>query len=193
MFSIKMMFRALVCCLAVLAGPVGSWAAEPEPAAQELSAPKVSDYRLGPDDKIRVIVFGEEALSGEFNITSAGKMSLPLVGEVQAGGLTINQLQEEIQHAYQDGYLKNPRVSAEVLTFRPFFILGEVGKPGQYPYTSGLTVLRAVATAGGFTYRANKGKVYIKRGTDAQEQVYPLTSSTPVAPGDTIRIGERLF
>ena len=103
------------------------------------------------------------------------------------------ELQLEIQQAYQNGYLKDPKVSAEVLNYRPFYILGEVMKPGTYPFENGLTVLKAVATAEGFTYRANTKRVYIKRPEETDEHEYPLTSTTLVAPGDTIRIGERFF
>jgi polysaccharide export outer membrane protein len=150
-------------------------------------------YRLGADDKIRVITFGEDSLSGEFLIGGAGKVSLPLVGEVQAAGMTIPEFQKEVETALLNGYLKDPHVSVEVLTYRPFYILGEVQKPGEYPYSNGLTVLNAVATANGFTYRANTKKVFIKRADSKSEEAFPLTSTTPVAPGDTIRIGERFF
>ena len=150
-------------------------------------------YRLGADDKIRVITFGEDSLSGEFLVSGAGKVSLPLVGEVQAAGLTLPEFQKEVETALKEGYLKDPHVSVEVLTYRPFYILGEVQKPGEYPYTNGLTVLNAVATANGFTYRANTKKVFIKRADSQTEEEYPLTSMTPVAPGDTIRIAERFF
>jgi polysaccharide export outer membrane protein len=150
-------------------------------------------YRLGADDKIRVITFGEDSLSGEFLVSGAGKVSMPLVGEVQAAGLTIPEFQHEVETALKNGYLKDPHVSVEVLTYRPFYILGEVQKPGEYPYTNGLTVLNAVATANGFTYRANTKKVFIKRADSSTEEEYPLTSTMPVAPGDTIRIAERLF
>lgn len=153
----------------------------------------VPDYRLGAGDKIRVITFGEDSLTGEFFVAGSGKVSLPLIGEVQAAGLTIPQFQAEVETALKQGYLKEPRVAVEVLDYRPFYILGEVTKPGEYPYTNGLTVLNAVATANGFTYRANQKKVFIKRAGDSEEHAYPLTSSTPVAPGDTIRIGERFF
>ncbi len=141
----------------------------------------------------KVIVYGEDELTGEYSVNSTGKMSLPLVGEVQAAGLTIPELQSEIQQAYMNGYLKDPKVSAEVLNYRPFYILGEVMKPGTYPFENGLTVLKAVATAEGFTYRANTKRVYIKRPEETDEHEYPLTSTTLVAPGDTIRIGERFF
>lgn len=153
----------------------------------------VPEYRLGPADKVRVNVFGEEALTGEFTVGNSGKVSLPLIGEVQAEGLTIAQLQESIAEALRQGYINEPRVNAEVLNYRPFYILGEVNTPGEYPYTANLTVLNAVATAGGFTYRAETRRVYIRRADSEGEQAYPLTTSTQVAPGDTIRVGERFF
>jgi len=153
----------------------------------------VPEYRLGAADKLRVNVFGEEALTGEFIVSGSGKVSLPLIGEVQASGMTIAQFQEEIAEALRQGYIKEPRVSAEVLNYRPFYILGEVNKPGEYPYTSSLTVLNAVATAEGFTYRADTRRVFIKRADSSGEQTFPLTTATQVAPGDTIRIGERFF
>ncbi|HVI33724.1 polysaccharide biosynthesis/export family protein [Phenylobacterium sp.] len=161
---------------------------------QEAEATReVPEYRLGSADKIRVITYGEESLTGEFTVGGSGKVSLPLIGEVDAVGLTAREFQERVETALKHGYLKDPRVSVEVLNYRPFYILGEVNKPGEYPYTNGLTVLNAVATAEGFTYRANKGKVFIKRADGEKEEAYPLTSTTKVAPGDTIRIGERFF
>ncbi len=153
----------------------------------------IEDYKLGSTDQVRVIVFGEDALSGQFSVGSTGKMAMPLIGDVQAAGMTITQLQTEIADALKQGYLKDPKVSAEVMTYRPFYILGEVNKPGTYPYTTGLTVQNAVATANGYTYRANTKKVFIKRESEKDEKAYPLSSTIPVAPGDTIRIGERLF
>nr|WP_240609536.1 polysaccharide biosynthesis/export family protein [Phenylobacterium deserti] len=153
----------------------------------------IADYRLGSGDKIRVITFGEEALTGEFFVGGSGKVSFPLIGEVQAAGLSAPEFQRAVEAALKEGYLKEPRVSVEVLNYRPFYILGEVTKPGEYPYTNGLTVLNAVATANGFTYRANTKKVFIKRANSDKEEELALTSSTQVAPGDTIRIAERFF
>lgn len=181
-----------------LAFAIGGCAAAPltpQPVSAELDAGMrlVPEYRLGAADKIRVNVFGEEALTGEFLVGGSGKVSLPLIGEVQAAGLTIAELQEEIANALRQGYINEPRVSAEVLNYRPFYILGEVNKPGEYPYTNNLTVLNAVATAEGFTYRADTRRVYIKRADGVGEQPFPLTTATQVAPGDTIRIGERFF
>jgi polysaccharide export outer membrane protein len=159
-----------------------------------LSSPDdLAEYRLGAGDKLRVTVFGETALSGEFLVSGTGKISLPLIGDVQAAGVTVPAFQEQVQRALRDGYLKDPRVSAEVLNYRPFYILGEVEKPGEYPFTNNLTVLNAVATAGGFTYRANKGRVYIKRNGNVDERQETLSPAVKVLPGDTIRIGERLF
>jgi protein involved in polysaccharide export with SLBB domain len=151
------------------------------------------DYRLGSGDKLRIIVFDEPSLSGEFLVDGTGAVSLPLIGEIEASGKTVRELQRDIELALKDGYLNDPKVSAEVLNFRPFYILGEVNIPGTYPYTDGLTVLNAVATAGGFTYRANERVVYIRRAGELKEQPYKMTSSTPVRPGDTVRIGERIF
>jgi protein involved in polysaccharide export with SLBB domain len=151
-------------------------------------------YHLGAGDKLRVIVFGEASLSGEFLVPGgAGTIAFPLVGDVKASGLSVPELQAEISDKLRDGYLKDPRVSIEVLTYRPYYILGEVAKPGQYSYTNGLTVLNAVATANGFTYRANTHKVYIKRSNSTHEVELDLKSTTMVEPGDTIRVAERFF
>lgn len=159
----------------------------------ERAAFKAADYALGPGDELRVTVFGEEELSGELGVDSSGQISMPLVGEVPAEGLSVAALREAVTARLADGYLRDPRVSIEVVNYRPFYILGEVGSPGEYNYQSGLTVLNAVATAGGFTYRANKRHVFIQSEGEAQEIRYDLTSTTPVRPGDQIRIGERLF
>ena len=180
--------------------PVG---AAPQVPIQPMTQAHISDrnstdqvvhhYKLGASDRVRIIVYGEPDLSGEFVVSGTGKLSLPLIGEVQGADLTISELQDEIAAKLREGYLKDPRVSAEVLTFRPFYILGEVSKPGEYPYSDGLTVLIAVAEASGFTYRAEKRKVFIKHANDAREIEVPLTQTVPVEPGDTIRIGERYF
>lgn len=178
----------------VAAPPQAAPAATVAPAtAPTIATATDTDYRLGSGDKVRVTVYGEPDLSGEFFVTGSGLVSLPLVGEVKAAGLKVGEFQEAVQKALSDGYLKEPRVSAEVLGFRPFYILGEVTKPGTYPYTSGLTVLNAVATAGGYTYRADKKQVFIKRDGATTEVKTVLSPSTTVAPGDTIRIGERFF
>jgi protein involved in polysaccharide export with SLBB domain len=159
--------------------------------AAEQQAP--SAYKLGVADKVRVSVFGQTSLSGEYTVGSAGTISFPLIGDVRASDRTIEELQTAIATGLADGYVNNPRVTAEVLVYRPFYILGEVNSPGEYPYTNNLTVLNAVATAEGFTYRANTRVVYIKRADEAGERAYALGPTTYVSPGDTIRIAERFF
>lgn len=165
------------------------------PAVSASPAPAAADagYRLGAADKVRVIVFNEPTLSGEFTVGDSGMLSLPLIGTVQALGRSTRELTDDITAKLADGYLINPRVSLDVLTYRPFYILGEVTKPGEYPYSAGLTVMNAVARAEGFTYRANKRRVFIKRAGQPQEQRVDLTPDLQVMPGDTIRIGERYF
>lgn len=165
----------------------------PPPPAPVSAARAETSYKLGPGDKLRVITFGEERLSGEFTVNERGFVSLPLIGEIKAGGLPLEGFSDEIQTALKNGYLKNPRVSVEVLNYRPFYILGEVAKPGEYPFINGLTVTNAVATAGGFSYRANIHKVFVRGQNETQEHAEALTSLTLVHPGDTIRIPERLF
>jgi protein involved in polysaccharide export with SLBB domain len=169
-------------------------AAPPAPAPMTAAQADRFEYHLGAGDKVRIIVFGEESLTGEFLVPGgAGTIAFPLIGDVQASGLSVSGLQAEIEGKLRDGFLKDPHASIEVLNYRPFYILGEVMKPGEYPYTNGLTVLNAVATANGFTYRANTHKVFIKRANTPGEQEIDLTTATPVEPGDTIRISERFF
>ncbi len=175
---------------ALLLAPTLAAAAETDAVAVVRAIP---EYRMGSGDKIRVITFGEESLTGEFSIGGSGMVSLPLIGEIKAAGLSVPEFQGMVEAKLKEGYLKEPRVSVEVLNYRPFYILGEVEKPGTYPYTNGLTVVNAVATAEGFTYRANTKRVFIKRADGLREEEYPLSTSTLVAPGDTIRIGERFF
>lgn len=156
------------------------------------SAPR-EDYRLGIGDKLRVNVFREDSLSGEFQVNSDGNLSFPLIGDVKALGGTIAQVSETVRTRLADGYLKDPRVSIEVMNFRPYFILGEVKTPGQYPYQIDLTVMNAIATAQGKTPRADGRAVWIRRSGEEKEVLYRLTPDLRVEPGDTIRIGERLF
>lgn len=159
-------------------------------AAQSRS---VMDYQLGTGDQIKITVFGHEDLSGQFEIDGTGAISMPLIGQITALGETTQSLEQTITAKLSDGYLLDPSVSAEVINYRPFFILGEVSRPGEYPYASGLTVLNAVAAAGGFSYRANKRTVFIKAYEGDKEVAYQLNAQVMVQPGDTIRIGERIF
>lgn len=150
-------------------------------------------YRLGTGDKLRITIYGEEDLSGEFLVDSSGQVQLPLVGQVKAAGLTLHDFMAEVTTAFQDGYLRNPKVSVEVVNYRPFYIMGEVNKPGEYPYEHGLTALQAVALAGGFTYRADDDDVYVRRANSKSEVRLPADDTTKIYPGDVIRISERIF
>ena len=133
------------------------------------------EYRFGIADQLRVTIFGEPELSGEFVIDGQGRVSMPLIGEVSALGQTLRSFQADVQARYANGYLREPSLSVEVLNFRPFYILGEVNRPGEYPYGNGLTVLNAIATAEGYTYRANKRVVLIKSADEAEERRVDLT------------------
>ncbi|MGB0712698.1 MAG: polysaccharide biosynthesis/export family protein [Gammaproteobacteria bacterium] len=150
-------------------------------------------YRLGKGDELRITVFGETDLSGTFVLDGKGYIAMPLIGEVLLGNLNLRQAEGRIVTKLKDGFLKQPRVSVEVLNFRPFYILGEVKTPGSYPFVEGMSVLEAVAVAGGFTYRAKKSDIEVKRGEDDRKQVLKLPIDARVQPGDIIRVEERFF
>jgi polysaccharide biosynthesis/export protein VpsN len=153
----------------------------------------VAGYKLGPGDRVRVTVFRHLDLSGEFQLDGGGAFAMPLVGEVQGGGLDARQLETQIESRLKDGgYLVNPQVGIEVLNYRPFYIIGEVNNPGSYQYVNGMTVINAVALAGGFTYRADQDDIMINRGGSQGTEVEGLLD-TEVLPGDIINVTERFF
>ncbi len=153
------------------------------------------EYQLDAGDRVRVIVFNEPDLSGEFEVDGTGVVSLPLIGKVSACGLTARDFEDAIATALLDGYLKDPRVSIEVLNFRPFYIIGEVENGGEYDYVPDMTVLNAVALAGGYTYRADDRRVYITQaGANSEVEVrLDEGAGIQVLPGDIIRVPERFF
>jgi len=167
-----------VALLALLAQPVSAQAPDPP---------------LVAGDRVRVTVYDEPTLSGEFVVNAGGTLSFPLIGDVAAAGLAPPALGRALQVRLADGYLVHPRVTVDVLSVRPFYILGEVGKAGEYRFSAGLTVLAAVATAQGFTYRANRRWVFVKHAGEETERRVRLTGDLRVEPGDTLRIGERYF
>jgi polysaccharide export outer membrane protein len=167
-----------------------SASAQAQPASPEAAA---GSYVLGPNDRIRLKVYGEADITGEYEIDSNGQVSIPLAGHIGAAGLTTKQLERSITSALAKGIVRDPRVNVEVALYRPYYILGEVKKGGEYPYRLGLTVMDAVASAGGFTYRANENKVYLRRSGAGAEESYPLDAPVPVFPGDNIRVPERYF
>src|SRR5882724_4658900 len=149
-----------------------------------------SEIQLEAGDKLRVTVFGEDKLSGDYQVNTAGYLSLPLAGSVKVSGMTGPELERALEERFKGPYLRNPRVTVEVLTFRPFYVLGEVSRPGEYPFRTGLNVLSAIAIAGGGTYRANMSKVLIQRSGSKEIREFPQSPSVPVMPGDLIRVPE---
>ena len=152
-----------------------------------------TDYRLGPNDRTRIIVFGQPTLTGEFVLDGNGMLSYPLVGNIDARGMTPSELQATIAKKLDKDWVNNPSVSVEVSTRRPFYVVGEVQKPGSYPYVTDMNVLTAVATAGGQTYRANMGNFYIKRKQDGRVVRVVATQESQLQPGDTVVVRERYF
>jgi polysaccharide biosynthesis/export protein len=183
--SIRMALAALAIILP-LAGCSSQGASLPL-----LEAAKTDDanYRLGPGDKLHVQVLGAEDLTGDYAVGDNGTISSPLIGDVQARGETRAELERAMEKKLAQGYLKNPKVSVTILQYRPFYIFGEVAKPGEYPYASGMRVVNAVATAGGYTYRGNQEYVVVTR--NGQERKALLTA--PILPDDVIKVPERFF
>lgn len=177
-----------------LAGPMGGALAQRGGASAPAATPP-APFTLGPGDKIRVTVFGEQAVNGEYTVGPDGAISFPLIGAVDARGRTVGDLRDAIAVKLAAGYILDPKVSIDVLNFRPFYILGEVNRPGQYPYADGLSVAQAVATAGGYTYRARTSRVFLRRAQQAVEEEVSLKGGRQVwvMPGDTVRVAERHF
>lgn len=186
------MARKLCSLLAGLLMMVTLSACETAPPLDETAAAP-SEYTLGSGDNIRVIVYGEESLSGEFTVDGSGQIAMPLIGEVKAAGSSPRGLEQAIAQRLSQGYVKDARVSVEVLNFRPFFIYGEIQTPGKYPYVSGMTALTAVAIAGGYSYRANQSYVLITRGNDPSKTARRAPVNTPVMPDDVVEVPERWF
>lgn len=149
-------------------------------------------YRLGIGDKLKVSVFGEENLSGQFEVNAVGQISMPLIGEMPAKGLALHEFKDSIARKLSDGYLKNPKVNVEMLNYRPIFVHGEVKNGGEFAFKNGVSLRDAIAMAGGYTYRANQSYLYI--GREGEPDVAIRTpADVPVLPGDNIRIPERFF
>lgn len=161
------------------------------PAAAQIAG--LEDYRLGPGDRLKVTVFGHPQESGEFEIDGSGNLAYPLLGRVPASGKTLPELQDFIRTELNEKFIVDPRVSIEVLNYRPFYIYGEVNRAGSYPYVSGLTVRRAVAIAGGFTRRARREPVTVIRENADDVKKIESALDIPVLPGDIIEVSRRLF
>lgn len=188
-------FGALAVCLALtlLSACSGGRPLPSDAAPRELADPSES-YRLEPGNRIRVSVFNQANLSGDFQLDPGGNVAMPLLGNIRASGLTGRQFGERLAELLtRDGYMREPRVGVEIVTFRPFYVLGEVRQPGEFPYTTGMTVLSAVARAGGYDYRAREGDVILVRMIEGKQVEYRADERTPILPGDIIRVTERKF
>ena len=150
-------------------------------------------YLLGPGDRLRIKVYSDPDMTGEYEINASGAVSLPLVGDVKALGLTTRQLEQSIAARMKGKIATEPHVSVEIATYAPFYIYGEVKKAGEYPYRIGLTVADAIATAGGLTYRADEHKILLRRAGSSSEQVVTLDVPVKIYAGDNIRVTERFF
>ena len=179
-------------CVALLLGPAGCGG--PGSNLPFLSPASPATYSLAPGDQVRIITFGEDTLTGEFRVNDSGNIALPLVGAVRASGLTPAQLESAVAVALRRArLLGNPSVSVEVIAYRPVYVLGEVNKPGQYPYQPGMTVVTAVAVAGGFTYRAIEGYASVVRTAGSKAVEGRAERQAFVQPGDVITVFERRF
>ncbi len=158
-----------------------------------MSGAPLPPYTLDSGDRLRVVVFGQDSLTNSYGVDAAGNITLPLIGAVHARGLTTSELSSALAARLRQGFLREPHVAVEVELYRPFFILGEVNFPGQYPYVPNMTAETAVAIAGGFTPRAWRPTVQLSRTADGMvaRQLVPVI--TQMNPGDTIVVDERWF
>jgi len=162
------------------------------PIVPEIPEPN-APYTLDAGDKLRVVVFGQEGLSNSYAVDASGHITMPLIGAVQARARSTESLSRAIAEKLKNGYIREPHVAVEIDTYRPFFILGEVTAPGQYPYVANMTAETAVAIAGGFSPRADKRGVTLTRQVDGTSYRGPAPLTFPVRPGDTIVVAERWF
>ncbi len=185
-------FLAVAACGGGAAPQAGSAEGNAAGAAGTDLARNKGIYKLGPRDKVRVTVFGEEEISGSYEVDTSGGIALPLVGLVEVDELTLREAEKKVSVALAE-FLIKPRVSIEVEENRPFYIFGEVQEGGEFPFVSNMHVLNAVSMAGGYTYRANTRVVYVTRAGTEKEVAVPANSETKIFPGDIVRVGERRF
>lgn len=190
----KSFFLQLLALASIVWAPMSGAAAQPADTGSPAEAQQAAGeaYRLGAGDKLRITVYKEEEISGEYEVDNSGNVSLKLVGAVPAIGRTLPELVKIIEAKLRDGYLLDPRVAIDVLNYRPFYVLGEVNTPGSYPYVAGVTVLKAIALAGGYTFRARQNRIELIRASDPEKPIL-VDQNTMLLPGDIIRVKERFF
>jgi protein involved in polysaccharide export with SLBB domain len=187
----------------IMAGPMPGPMAAPMPAPLPVAAPMLTPdinapfqqggYTLDSGDRLRVVVFGQDGLTNSYVVDASGHIDMPLIGTVSAHGLTSQQLAGRIAEALRQGYIREPHVAVEVEAYRPFFILGEVTQPGQYPYVANMTVETAVAIAGGFGPRGYRRTMIISRNSGGSTYRFEVPITYPICPGDTVLVQERWF
>jgi protein involved in polysaccharide export with SLBB domain len=168
-----------------------AWASPPAARAQPVSASQ--HYQLGAGDKIHIEVFGESDMEADATVNHQGMITYWLLGELKVGGLTVSQVQQMITDRLKGPYLLDPRVQVSVAEYRAFYVTGQVHKPSSYPYSPGLTVAQAILTAGGFTDRASRGRIYVHHEGNRSDQRTRVSLDDPVAPGDTVTVEESFF
>jgi polysaccharide export outer membrane protein len=189
-----MKFRPLFAVVLALSAPSLLTACAPGADLPPIAEYSSAGYKLGSGDQIRIITFGEDQLTGDFRVDDRGDIALPLLGTVKATGKTSEDLSSMLSSELRRRkLLQDPSVAVEVVAYRPIFVLGEVAKPGQYPFQPGMTMLTTVAVAGGFTYRAVQDYASVVRTTDSQAVAGKVTPLSFVAPGDVINVFERRF
>jgi polysaccharide export outer membrane protein len=196
MVQLRIVLLCLLPALA-LAGCTGAPATYQSAQAASFGPPPnrgtTGPYVLGPGDKVRLKIYGDADVNGDYEVNSAGFVSIPLVGQIKAAGLTTAQLENALKARMRGKVANDPKVNVEIATYASFYVHGEVKKAGVYPFQPGLTVADAVATAGGLTYRANEDKVLLRRAGSNETVIVPVEGSVRVYPGDNLRVAERYF
>jgi len=186
-----LLYSSMLAVAFLVSGCAGS---TPNDAEQQAAvAAATAPAKLQPGDKIRIVVFGEDNLNGEYQVDQSGQISLPLAGTINVQGLTQAELEQELAKKFKSQYLKSPKVTVTITTLRPYYMMGEVKNPGQFAYQSGLNVLTAMAIAGGPTYRASRNTVEIQRLGETSMHEYPVSASVPILPVDVVKVPERYF
>ena len=162
-------------------------------ASVESAVEPVSEYKIAPGDVLNIVIYGHDDLSGDFTVDAEGSISMPLVNQVTAIGMSTSELESQLIDMLQPDYLRNPDVSIKLTSYRPIYVLGEVQNAGSYPYQPNMSVLSAIALAGGYTYRASRSKLVVVRGDDESRQEFKIAENATLRPGDTLIIRQRFF
>lgn len=189
----KSVMMAIVTLMVAGCGAPGSHGVATQADLAAVAAAATAAPRFQGGEKIKITVYNEPSLSGDYDISPNGVVSLPLAGTIKAIGLTQAQLEQELAKKFRSEYLRNPKVTVSIIQFRPIYIVGEVEKQGEYAFKPGLNVLTAMASAGGGTYRANRSYVLIQHFGETGMKEYPQSATTMVLPGDLIKVPERYF